>query len=907
MHFFKKTLLILSLFSFVSCTNNVIDDNQNNNDNSNNDDSNNNDDENNGEEPKEVSFSEAVQNTINNYSFEETYKEVDNLNPSDNHFGVKKVQYNNKEEKMLIAHNTIFTSDENVFNTYKDDESYFSTNIYYKNDQGQIICRFKNRGEDSVWDDMNYTSSNQDVFSTQLINYIVPEHFTLNEEDKFYYLNNEFLDSEEASRLAGYYGSYQYLEQKYDYIAFSVKDGHLDQYKMSVHFVSRPGNSFQYDAVSETTGSFDSINSTSIKLPDLPIYHEDTLIEDENLVKAQEKAKNNYTYNETVTIIDNEGNEDTKKYTEQVDGDSFRYYFYSYDANCYSDSYTYTVYKNSFNGSTSASTHETCIFYYDDYTDYQDYDMDILDDSVSSIANLGGKYGIKVFEFKEDDSGSYYTPSREKPTRYNPNDYTYLDYAASSFIHGIVGNYVSSDGRIYSYKFNDLRFYLDENGDFYKTTYSFDMEYTKNDVTRTYHVVGNGQFSEIGKTKIIVPSNPNDDIVLDDRLSRLYSAINSKNYSYKEKYQCFDSSENLINFSKEENRVEETMYYNEYVDNNKVKQEATCNVIVDYDSSENPIYRFATLNDYYYFGEEAFYNYYTFDDFYTNDRYYYGEYNYSGVIDKLKENLKYFKFSNTKTINGESVDVFKLTPSYLRLFGKDLVISASSNKYASVTSLLLYVKDEKIVRINYAYDNYDGDKNYIGICEGTINIDFNETNIEVPNVNLSIVNNTIFEDTMNSLSNKSYKHDVTSNVSCFSNRTSCSAFVQESMNIRKIDASEKDCYYYDENNNLIAKYNDADGVKNIKIVPFNSIDFSKFNRNDFVVDGANNYNLKEEKFAEYFNNVFNFDENVEIKPMFFSLSIKDKKIEITYQYHLRYKTSAGNYALYYINGTIKIS
>ena len=88
----------------------------------------------------------------------------------------------------------------------------------------------------------------------------------------------------------------------------------------------------------------------------------------------------------------------------------------------------------------------------------------------------------------------------------------------------------------------------------------------------------------------------------------------------------------------------------------------------------------------------------------------------------------------------------------------------------------------------------------------------------------------------------------------------------------------------DENNNLIAKYNDVDGVKNIKIVPFNSIDFSKFNRNDFVVDGANNYNLKEEKFAEYFNNVFDFDENVEIKPMIFSLSIKDKKIEIIYQY-----------------------
>lgn len=808
---------------------------------------------------------------------------------------------------MLIAYNTIFTKDEAVFNEYKDNESYFNTSIYYRNEEEKIICRYKNRGEDSVWDDMNYTSSNQDVFYTQMINYINPDHFTLNESDNFYYLNKDLLKSEEASRLAGYYGSYQYLEQEYEYIAFSVKDGHLDQYKMSVHFKNRTSTSWSYDANAFSTGSFLNVKSTSITLPDLPIYHEDTLVEDPSFVKARDNAKKNYTYTETINIIDSEGNEDTKKFIEEVDNDTFRSYFYSYQADCYTDSYIYTVYKDSFNGGRSASSHETCILYYEDYTDYADYDMDILDDSVSRVENLGGKYGIKVFEEKEDDTGIYYTPNKEKPTKYNPDSYTYLDYASSSFIHGVIGNYVASDGTSYSYKFNDLRFYLNENGDLYKATYSFDMEYTKNGVSKTYQVYGNGIFSNINKTKIVIPTNPNDDIVVDGRLKNLESAINTTNYIYKEKYTCYDEQGNNINFSKEKDRVEEIMFYNEYVNNNKVRQEASCNVIVDYDNDENPVYRFATLNDYYYFGEEGYYNYYSFDDFYNNSRYYNGEFSYSGMMNSLKENLKYFKYNSTKVINGEEVDVFKLTSSYLKLFGKELVISASSSRYSTVTSFLLYVKDDEIKKVNYSYDYYNENNEYIGECEGTINISFNNVEIEVPELDESIVNNTLFEDTMEEYASKSYKHDISSNVSCFSNRTSCEAFTSESTGFSKITTNDKDYYHYDNNKNLIAKYVDGDKTIETKVVPFNSIDFSKFRRIDFVVDGANNYNLKEEKFEEYFENVFNFDEKVEIKPIIFSLKINRGKIEITYQYHLRLKISNDKYVLYYINGLVKIS
>ena len=887
----RFTLLFISLLSLFSCT-------PNNNDNP----------INGGDKPtKEVTFKEAVDNTIKNYSFESVDKQIDNLDATQSHFSYKQVKYNEDQKMMVIRYNTIFTTSEDVFLTYKNNETYFSTNVYYTNSEDQIICRYKNRGEDSVFDDMQYTSSNQDVFTTQMINYINPDHFTFNESDNFYYMNSEYLNSEEASRLAGYYGSYQYLEQNYSYIAFSIKDGHLDNYKMSVHFAARSGNSFPYDADNEVTGFFYEVKTTNIELPPLPIYHEDTLIADEKIVNAKERAKKNYTYNETVSVIDSNGNERELEYIEGVEGDTFRHYSYSFIANCYSDVYSYTIYKDSFNGGKSASTHETCIYYYDDYVDYQDYDMDILDDSISTLEALGGKYGIKVFEEKEDSTGKYFTPSREKPTKYNPKDYTYLDYACSSFIHGIIGNYVDSNGTIYSYKYNDLRFYLDDNGDFYKATYSFDMDYTKDGITTSYHVVGNGTFKDINKTKIVIPTNPNDEIVLDERLSKLYSAMNNKNYTYKETYNCFTKSGDNINFSKEDERIEDTMLYNEYVDDSRIKQELTCNVIFDYDENENPIYRFATLNDYYYFGEEGFYNYYAFDDFYSNYKYYPGQYEYKGVIDSYKNNLKYFKYVNSKTINGELVDVFKLTSSYLKLFGKELVISASQSRYSSVTSLQLYVKDERIIRVSYAYDYNDENNNYIGECEGTINIDFNSTVVEVPNVDLSFINNTLFEDTMNKYSSSSYYIDSRTNVSCFSNRTTCEAYYLGKYNLSDIETEQEFTYQYGLNHDLVATFDENGKSYDITIVPYNYIDFSKFNRDDFYLDGNSNYNLVEDKYDEYFANVFHFDETVDIKPIMFYLNISNSTITITYQYHLRYLTKDGNYVLYYINGTLKIT
>ncbi|MDY3761448.1 MAG: hypothetical protein SPI94_03895 [Candidatus Onthovivens sp.] len=39
--------------------------------------------------------------------------------------------------------------------SYKDNEYYFNTNVYYINSNGQIICRYKNRGEDNIYDDNN--------------------------------------------------------------------------------------------------------------------------------------------------------------------------------------------------------------------------------------------------------------------------------------------------------------------------------------------------------------------------------------------------------------------------------------------------------------------------------------------------------------------------------------------------------------------------------------------------------------------------------------------------------------------------------------------------------------------------------------------------------------------------------
>ncbi len=900
MNYKKLVLLLLPFISLFSCSDTTKPDNPDIKDDNNKDD-------NKDDTDKVVSFKEAVDNTKNNYSYESIDHQIDNLDATQSHFTYKKLKYNEKQQRMLIVYNTIFTTSNDVFLEYKDKEEYWNQSVYYRNDEDKIICRFKNRGEDSVWDDMSYTSSNQDVFTTQMISYINPDHFTLNQEDNFYYMNNEFLTSEEASRLCGYYGSYQYLLQTYEYVAFSVKDGHLDQYKMAVHFEARTGNSFPYNADNVVTGQFKEVKTTNVVLPDLPIYHEDTLIADEKLVKAQEKTKENYTYKETINVIDSKGNEFSKEFIEQVDNDSFRYYFYSFDAECYTDDYTYTVYKDLFNGKRGASTYETCIYYYEDYTDYASYDMDILDDSVSHIESLGGKYGIKVFEEKEDDNGNYYTPSREKPTKYNPNSYTYLDYACSSFIHGIIGNYVASDGTTYSYQYNDLRFYLDEKGDFYKATYDFNMDYTVKGVTTSYHVIGNGTFSDINSTKIVVPSDPNEELVLDDRLTKLYAAMNTKNYIYKEKYSCYDDLGNEVNYSKEDGNEKTSMFFNEYVDSNKVKQEASCNVIVDYDENDAPIYRFATLYDYYYFGQEKYYNYYAFDDFYENSYYQNGQYNYVGVMNSYKEHLKYFKFTNNKTINGEVVDVFKLPNNYLKLVGKELVISSQNSRYSTVTGLSLFVKDERIIRISYVYDYYDENNEYVGEVEGTINVEFDTCNVEVPNVDVTFLDNNNFETLVEKFIASGYYIDSKVKVNCFSDRTYCDAYFYGKNGISNINCEDQFYFEYGLKGDLYANYNEGEKSHSIKVVPCNAIDFSAFSRDDFFVDSNNNYILDSEKYDEYFKNVFKFDNNVDINPVNFYLTLTNTSITINFQYYLRYKLDDGTYAMYYVAGTLKIS
>lgn len=96
MHFLKKIILVISLFGLMSCSS-PTEDNNNNNNNENNDDhnnnggnENNNDNKDDEEDKKPVSFSEVIENTLKNYSFESTTKEIDNLDESQSHFSLKK-------------------------------------------------------------------------------------------------------------------------------------------------------------------------------------------------------------------------------------------------------------------------------------------------------------------------------------------------------------------------------------------------------------------------------------------------------------------------------------------------------------------------------------------------------------------------------------------------------------------------------------------------------------------------------------------------------------------------------------------------------------------------------------------------------------------------------------------------
>lgn len=850
----------------------------------------------------QTTFQEALDNTKTNYSFISTDYQVDNLSPSQTHYSYKGVFYDGEDKIMQSEHLTVFSDSRDAFNSALENPDNYYRNVYYYDENDKIQCRYKNL--DSVWQQSQYSSSYQDVMTTKMLDYIDPNHFYQG-QDGYFYLNNDLLDTEEASYLAGYYGSFAYLYQNYEYIAFSIKDNHFDKYKIKVHFTHREGNSFEYDAINVVEGEFFDVGNTIVTIPDLPVYAEDLLVPNEIFDKAVVEAKDNYTYDEKVTIIDESGNEVVRTYQEQVMKDAFHYYGYFDSIDCYYDDYVYKIYKESFSGGKYVTSYETLLIYYEDYTDYQSYDMDIEDDTLSKVENIGGQFGTKIYEYVEN--GNYYTPINAKPEKYNPKDYTYLDYACLGFIHGLYGNYTASDGTTYQYTFNTLKFYLNENNQLYRVNYDYILNITKNNITNEYHYVGNGSFSNIGTTSFSVPSDPNEDITIDSRLEGALASISTTNYTYEETYFITDENGERLNQSLEEGVTSDTSYFKESVDGQYVFNEYSVNAIVSYDNDDNPVYKYCRLKDYYYFGEEKCLNYYEVGDFFNHTQMINGTYKYSGIAENYQSYLKFFKYVNTKTVNGQEIHNFRLTSSYLKLYGKELIASVSSNQNASITSLNLQVSNNQIVKVTYVYDYYDVDNNYIGECEGTITFsNFNSTNIEIPNFDESICNNTVFEDTLDYLSSNSHFVITSGEASYyrFGYSTSCKYTNYGSF---KISNSTEDTFYYDEEGNLYLKLVIDEKVYSFMVIPFANDDLSFINRDDFIVDSNGYYFLDSEKFDEYMNLLFTFPDDVEIRPTQLFIEVKSNLVDIHFAYHLRYKLSDNSYAIIYVSGKVTLT
>lgn len=846
-------------------------------------------------------FEEALNHTRVNYSFVCYDSQTDDLTPSQSHIAYRAVFYDEAQSRMQTEHLTVFTTDRSVFDAAKANEENYYRTVYYR-DEDAVQCRYKNPGAD--WEQMQYSSSYQSVMDTKMLDYIDPSHFE-QKEDGFFYLKSEYLLTEEASRLAGYYGSFAYLVQDYQYIAFSVRDNRLDQYKMEVHFTHREGNSFAYDAYNTVTGQFTEVGTTSIDIPSLPVFAEDLLEADPTFEQAKTNAEKNYTYDETVSIVDQNGNEVVREYQEQVMADAFHYYNYLDSIDCYYDDYIYKVYKESFSGGAYATSYETLLIYYDDYTDYQTYDMDILDDSISKLENVGGSYGSKIYEYVED--GNYYTPRQGKPERYNPKDYTYLDVASLAFIHGLYGNYTAGDGTTYQYQFNDLKIYLNEQKEMYRVTYDYNLQITKGGAISEYHYVGNGSFSNIGTTSFAIPSDPNEDIVMDERLEGVYQNINPSNYTYEETYSIVADDGSKKNFSLEEGVVSETSYLKEMVDGSYVYNEYPVNAVTAYDDDGQPEYHYCSLKDYYYFGEEKCLNYFEVGDSYSNRQLVTGSYQYSGIAEKYKEYLKFFKYSSTRTINGQEVMVFRLTSSYLKLYGKELIATIGSNQTASVTSLILQISNDQIYSISYTYDYYDTSNTYIGECEGTIALsDFGTTEVSNENIDESLCDNTDFEDIVAYLSEHDHTVLNAATASYFKNGYSVSG-IYASYGASKIVSAVEDTFYYDENGNLYLKVMIDDQEYHLEIVPFDDFDLSVLRREDFYVDSNGYYILNSDKMEEYFAAIFRFEGEAELKPVQFYLEIQNNTLNLYYSYHMRYRIDEDTYAVIYVSGQIALT
>lgn len=791
------------------------------------------------------------------------------------------------------------TDDKAVFETAKEDINNYYQDVFYYDEENTLQKRYMNPG-DEVW--QQFINQITFSFNEKITDYLIPSHFEETETGVFN-MKEEYLGTEESARLTNYYGSYAYLVQSFEYITFTVKNGKLDQYKLKVHFTPRPETTWDYDSVTEIIGSFTNIGTTTLTVPALPVYAEDLLPEQPALEKAKTDTEENYTYEETYTVTDEYNESIEYQYIEAVSGRTFRYYKWSDEVEGYMDSYTYNVTQTAFNGGTHVTTYETDLIYWPDgHVEYNVYDMDIEDDSLSKVAIMGSKYGTKIYEYNEE--GNYYTPRREKPEKNNSDDFTYLYFASKSFIHGVNGEYTSSVGTSYHYDFIDLRFYLSEDGKLAKATYEYDLTITKNDASNTYRVAGIGNFSKVGTTSIAIPSDPNNDLALDSRLEGLYNNINLENYSYTEKYSIYDDTDERVELY----GIEGTPVYENKLEE-KVDGKYVC--LSGYGYVEKPNdedgYDLEYVDQYFYYGDYNLVQTYTLENYGKRTFEYAGSYSFSPCIEYLKGYLKYFKFSKERTIQGETAYVFSMPKAYRKLYAPDLISSIAQNQTVDFTdgSLLLTVIGNEIYKISYEYKYYDSNNEYVGVCSGTINIDnFGTTDVTIPDFNESDYEVTKLDDVVTYLVNRKNKFiNVSSSVSYFAGGTTCTWSLKNG-ETKSLVNNQENKYYTNDNGVLCLNVNLYDKDRTFEILSYDELDISKIKQSDFICDTSGNFILPSGSEDKFYKDILHLDTkygegNYAARGV--AISCTNRTLNISVNYSVRFALENGRYAVFYIS------
>lgn len=852
-----------------------------------------------------ASLAAAIKATESNFELEMSLRSVDALEPQNNRYKYESQRYDANNKIFWKKYVSVNTDNQGTFEEAKDNLDNYYQDVFYYDEEDSLQKRYKNPGDD-VWSQF----INQITFSfdEKITDYIIPEHFEEVEAGVFN-MKEEYLGTEECSYLTNYYGSYAYLIQDFEYVTFTVKNGKLNQYKTKVHFTKRPETSWSYDSTTEIIGMFSNIGNTSLEVPALPVYAEDLLPEQKELESAKVATEDNYTYEEKYTVTDVNNNSVEHDYIEAVNGRSFRYYKYNDEVEGYIDSYTYNVTSAAFTGNLSTTTYETDLIYWPDgHVEYNTYDMDIEDDSLSKVAIMGAGYGTKIYEYNE--AGGYYTPRREKPEKSNREDLTYLGFASRAFIHGINGEYTSSDGTSYHYDYIDLRFYLSEDGKLSKATYQYDLTITKNGIPNIYRIEGTGNFSKVGTTSIIVPADPNLDIQLDSRLEGLYNNINLENYTYTESYSIEDDVGNKVELY----GIEGTPVYE-----NKLEEKASgryvCSSGYGYVQKPNTEdeYDVEYVDQYFYYGDYNVVQTYTLNNYGKLTFEYPGSYSFSPCIEGFKDYLKYFKYNKQRTIDGKVAYVFSMQTQYRKLYASNVIRSISANQTLDFSdgTLNLTVIDDEIYKISYEYNYYDTNNKYVGLCSGTINIgDFGTTEVTIPGFVESDYKVTTLDDAAACLSKRKHKvSDATINVSYFAGNSSCEWILKDGEEI-SLTTNKDNNYYINDNGVLCFDTALYEKDRTFEILSYEDIDLSKIKQSDYLCDTSGNFVLSPEAYDTFYKDILHLDTKYgegNYQGRGVTISATNVSMKISVNYSVRFALENGKYAVFYVSQVVTYS